>query len=315
MIAINLEEVKKEPDMFGVTILGNNSALPAFDRHPTSQLVTLNDQSFLIDCGEGAQMQMTKYKIKRSKINHIFISHLHGDHYFGLPGLLTTYGLLGRAQDLHLYAPPQLQNILSTIFSVGDTRLPFTLHFHPVYRPEMLIDDENFSVECFKVFHRVECFGFLIREKTKPRKIVKEKISSYNIPHSAFNAIKEGSDFTTSEGNIIRNEEITIANKSPRSYAFCADTAYKESLADILQHVSMMYHETTYLKVMEEKAASRFHSTTIQAAMLAKMSNAGRLLIGHFSSKYEFLEPFLQETIEVFPQTQLALEGATYVIE
>lgn len=300
--------------MFGVTILGNNSALPAYDRHPTSQVVTLNDELFLIDCGEGAQMQMTKFKVRKSRINRIFISHLHGDHYFGLPGLLTSYGLLGRSQDLHIYAPPQLQKVLSEIFSVGDTRLPFTIHFHAIYQPGLLIDEDKFSVECFRVFHRVECFGFLIREKRKPRKILKEKIENYDIPHAVFNSIQEGADYIAPDGSVIRNEQITVANRQSCSYAFCADTAYNESLVPILQNVSMMYHETTYLKAMEEKAASRFHSTTIQAATLARMANAGKLLIGHFSSKYELLDPFLEETIEVFPQTQLALEGVTYLI-
>lgn len=304
----------KEDNMFGVTILGNNSALPAYGRHPTSQVVTLQDHSFLIDCGEGAQMQMHKYKVRKSKINHIFISHLHGDHYFGLPGLLTSYGLLGRVQDLHIYGPAPLERVLSEIFAVGDIRLPYTIHFHGIYQPGILIEEEKFSVECFSVFHRIECFGFLIREKRKPRKIVKEKISNYAIPHSFFNDIKEGKDYTTPDGILVKNEEITIANHPERSYAFCADTAYNETLANILKDVTMLYHETTYLKEMEEKAASRFHSTTIQAATLANIAQAKKLLIGHFSSKYESLDQFLEESIEIFPATQLAVEGVTFLI-
>lgn len=151
--------------MFGVTILGNNSALPAYNRHPTAQVVSLNDQLLLVDCGEGTQMQMNLYKIKRSRINHIFISHLHGDHYFGLPGLITSYGLLGRATDLHLYAPAPLKDILDMQLNVASTILPYKLHFHALEKEEMIVDEEKFSVECFKVFHRIDCWGFLFREK------------------------------------------------------------------------------------------------------------------------------------------------------
>ena len=300
--------------MFGVTILGNNSALPAYERHPTAQVVTLNEQLFLIDCGEGTQMQLSKYKIRRSRINHIFISHLHGDHYFGLPGLLTSYGLMSREQDLHIYASETLKQVLDLIFSIADTRLPYTVHFHPLKEEGVLVEEEKFSVECFKVFHRIECWGFIIREKRKPRRINKETISHYDIPPAYFEKIKEGEDFFTATGERIQNEILTIPNKPGRSYAYCADTIYNETIADKLQNVSMIYHETTYLKELEERAASRFHSTTTQAANIATKANAKGLLIGHFSSKYETLDEFLTEATEVFPDTQLALEGVTYII-
>lgn len=301
--------------MFGVTILGNNSALPAYDRHPTAQIITLDEQLFLIDCGEGTQMQLSKYKIRRSRINYIFISHLHGDHYFGLPGLLTSFGLMNRENDLHLFAPAPLKEILQQILATADTELPFTLHFHALKNEGVLVDDNKFVVECFPVYHRIECWGFIIREKKKPRKIDKERITRYDIPAVFYERLKEGEDYTTKTGDIIKNEEVTIPASPPKSYAFCGDTIYKESLAEKLKDVTVLYHETTYLKNLESRAAARFHSTTTQAANIALRANAKKLLIGHFSSKYETLDVFLDEAKEVFPQTQLALEGSTYLIQ
>lgn len=300
--------------MFGVTILGNNSALPAYDRHPTSQVVTLDQYQFLIDCGEGTQMQLARYKVRRSRINHIFISHLHGDHYFGLPGLITSMGLLSREADLHLYGPAPLKRIVDLILEAADTRLPYTLHFHALTEEGMLIDDPRFSVECFKVIHRIECWGFIFRERRKPRKINKETIGTYNLNLEDFELLKLGKDVTTIEGQPLKNELVTLPNKPARSYAFCADTIYEEAIAEKVKDVSMLYHETTYLKELEERAAARFHATTVQAASIAIKANATNLLIGHFSSKYEKLHEFLYETAEVFPSTQLAIEGVTYLI-
>ncbi len=300
--------------MFGVTILGNNSALPAYDRHPTAQVITLNEQLFLIDCGEGTQLQLSKYKIRRSRINHIFISHLHGDHYFGLPGLLTSFGLMSREHDLHLHAPEPLKKILDLLFSIADTQFPFTLHFHPLKNEGVIVDENKFSVECFKVYHRIECWGFIIREKKKPRRIDKDKIIHYDIPPLYYEKLKEGEDYITESGEVIKNETVTIPATPPRSYAFCGDTIYNENIVNKLNEATMLYHETTYLKDLEERAASRFHSTTTQAANIALLAKAKKLLIGHFSSKYELLDDFLDETMEVFPDTQLAIEGATYLL-
>ena len=301
--------------MFAVTILGNNSALPAYGRFPTAQVVTLNEQAFLIDCGEGTQIQMSKYKIRRSKINHIFISHLHGDHYFGLVGLITSMGLLGRENDLHLYAPAPLKQILDIQFTVADTRLPFTLHFHALENEGLVVDDKKFMVECFKTQHRIECWGFIIREKKQPRKINKEKIKEYTIPTTYYERLKNGDDYQTKDGDIIKNEILTIANTLAKSYAFCADTIYDESLVDKVTNVSLLYHETTYLKDLEDRATDRFHSTTVQAASIAKKANVNKLLIGHFSSKYEQLDIFEQEAKEVFANTQLAIDGVTFLIK
>lgn len=299
--------------MFGVTILGNNSALPAYNRHPTAQIVSLSDQLFLVDCGEGTQMQMNLYKIRRGKIKHIFISHLHGDHYFGLPGLITSYGLLGRISDLHLHAPSTLKPILDLQFNVADTRFPFKLHFHALEDNPVLVDESNLTVECFKVFHRIDCWGFLFREKRNPRKINAEATGQFNVPVSYYNRLKKGEDFILQE-KIIANDELTVTNKPVSSYAYCADTLYNETLIERIKNVNMLYHEATYLKDKHEKATSRFHSTTIQAAQLAKLANVKKLLIGHFSSTYEQLDDFLTEAQEVFPETQLALEGQTYLI-
>jgi len=288
--------------------------VPAYDRHPTAQVVTLNDQLFLIDCGEGTQMQISRYRIRRSKIHHIFISHLHGDHYFGLIGLITSMGLLGREQELHIYGPPELEGIIQLQLKVADTRLPFPLHFHPLTEEGLLTESPRFSVECFSTKHRIPCWGFVIREKRKPRKIDKEKLLRYEIPAAYYEQLKSGADYETKDGNIIPNEAVTIPNKAPRSYGFCADTKYDEGIIEKVKGVSVLYHETTYLKDLTERAENRFHSTTVQAAMIAQKAGVEKLLIGHFSSKYETLDAFRTEAREVFENTELAIEGVTYKI-
>jgi ribonuclease Z len=300
--------------MFGVTILGNNSAIPAFDRHPTAQVITMNDHVFLFDCGEGTQMQLSKYKIRRSRINHIFISHLHGDHYFGLIGLITSFSLLARTNDLHLYGPAALKPILDLQLQAASTTLCYTLHFHPVEKEGLLVDDKKFTVECFATKHRIECWGFIIREKKKPRKINKDEVMKTDIPAAFYDRLKEGADYTTKDGIVIQNESVTTTARLPKSYAFAADTIYCEDVAEKVKGVTMLYHEATYLKDQEQRAADRFHSTTVQAATIAKMAGVEKLLLGHFSSKYEQLDAFLTEAQEIFPGTQLAIEGATYTV-
>jgi len=300
--------------MFGVTILGNNSALPAYDRHPTAQAITLNEQVFLIDCGEGTQMQLARYKVKRGRINHIFISHLHGDHYFGLIGLITSMGLLGREQDLHLYGPPPLQQIINLQLEVASTTLPFTIHFHGIEKDGVILDLPKVAVECFNTQHRIPCFGFIIREKKKPRKVNRDAAIAANIPSVYYERLKNGDDYETRDGKIITNASVTYANTPGRSYAFSADTIYDPTIAEKTKGVSMLYHEATYLKDLEERAAARYHSTTVQAASIAKQAGVEQLLIGHFSSKYETLEDFLTEAQSVFANTQLAIEGTTYLI-
>lgn len=300
--------------MFAVTILGNNSALPAYDRHPSAQIVTINDQLLLIDCGEGTQMQLSRYKIRRGKLNHIFISHLHGDHYFGLIGLISSMALLNREQPLHLFAPPGLEEIISLQLKVASTTLPYELVFHPLNDEEVILDTPKFSVEAFHTQHRIPCWGFLIKEKKHPRKLDKEKAINFDIPAAFYPSLKMGYDYTAKDGFVVYNGQVTIPNSPAKSYAYCADTIYDERLIEIAKDVTMIYHEATYLNGMEERAAARFHSTTSQAATIAMNANAGGLLLGHFSSKFEELHDYLKEALEVFPKTQLAIEGVTFRI-
>lgn len=298
--------------MLGVTILGNNSALPAFERHPTSQVVTLDDQLFLVDCGEGTQVQLSRYKIRWGRINHIFISHLHGDHYFGLPGFIHTMGLLNRESDLHLFAPAPLKEILEIQFKAAGSTLPFRMHFYALHGEGELVKTDKYKVSCFMTKHRVPCWGFKFEQVKAPRKLNIEKARIHNVPAVFFDRLKAGDDFITADGKTIQNKLVTDPAPKPKSYAFCADTMYFEDIVQKILDVDMIYHETTYLKDLADRAAARFHSTTHQAATIAKKSGAKRLLIGHFSSKYDKLDIFEQEAKEIFPATDLAIEGTTY---
>ena len=298
--------------MLAVTILGNNSALPAFDRHPTAQVVTMEENIFLVDCGEGTQMQMARFKIRRSKINHIFISHLHGDHYFGLIGVLTSMGLLGRSQDLHIYAPAPLKDIIDLQLKVADIQLPYTLFFHPLEKEGVIIREPKFEVVCFHVYHRIQCWGFRFREIRPFRKVNPVKAREYEVPSSFFDRLKWGESYMDKNGNVVENGWVTDPAVRAKSYAYAADTLFDERIAEAVRGVDLLYHETTYLKDLEEQAGKRFHSTTTQAATVAKLAGVQRLLIGHFSSKYEKLQSFEQEAREIFPNTDLAVEGVTY---
>lgn len=300
--------------MLAVTILGNNSAIPAFDRHPTAQVITLDDHLFLVDCGEGTQTQMNKYKIRRSRINHIFISHLHGDHYFGLIGLVTSMGLLGRHQDLNLYGPAQLIDIFNLQLKVADTQLPYKLIFHPLGEEGILVKDTRFQISCFRVFHRIECWGFIFRQVRPPRRVNPEKARISGVPSSFFDRLKWGEDYETQQGVIVPNKSVTDSAPAPKSYAYSADTIYHPEVAEKVTGVNLLYHEATYLKDLEERAVNRFHCTTVQAAAIAKSAGVQHLIIGHFSSKYDRLDEFEREAREVFPNTDLALEGVTYLV-
>lgn len=297
--------------MLAVTILGNNSALQAFDRHPSSQVVTLNDHLFLVDCGEGTQTQLARYKIKRSRINNIFISHLHGDHYFGLMGLITSMGLLGREHALHVYAPSSLKEIIDLQLNISGTTLPYPLHFHSLHEGAM-VQTDNYEVSCFRAFHRIECWAFIFREVKSPRRLDGEKLKQYDIPTFFYEQLRWGKDYQSSDGRIIKNELVTEPSPKGKSYAYVTDTLYEESIARNVKDVDLLYHEATYLNDLEEKAVKRFHCTTTQAATIAKNAGAHRLLIGHFSSKYEKLDEFENETRRVFPNSDLALEGVSY---
>lgn len=298
--------------MLALTILGNNSAIPAFNRFPTAQLLQSQEEGYLIDCGEGTQMQLTRYRIRRSKINHIFISHLHGDHYFGLPGLITSMSLLGRTHDLHLHAPAELEPILQLQLQAARTELSYPLHFHPLPAEGEIMNNQKISVRCFPVMHRIPCWGFLFREKKNPRKVDADKARLFEIPAGFYDRLQQGEDYTNKKGTLIPNEEVTLPGPAARSYAYCADTIYDERLSEIVKGVDLLYHETTYLAADEAKAAARYHATTRQAAAIALKAGVKKLLIGHFSARYESLDEFLEEACSIFPQTELALEGVCY---
>lgn len=300
--------------MLSVTILGNNSAVPAFNRHPTSQVVSHDGANYLVDCGEGTQIQMIKYKIRRGKITHIFISHLHGDHYFGLVGLINTFSLLSHTQEMHVYAPAPLQQIIEMQLKVADTFLCYPLHFHTLTEPAILVDNDKIRITCFRTTHRIECYGFVFQEKQGKRKLLIDKVQKMEIPVSFYNSLQQGLDYITSKGKRIANADVTADPEKGKKYAFCADTRYDESIIPHIYGADCIYHETTYLDNLRDRAVERFHSTTKQAGMIARKAMVKKLLIGHFSSKYATLEQFLQETKEVFPNTELALEGVTYNI-
>ena len=300
--------------MFAVTILGNNSAVPAFNRHPTSQVVTLDGNNYLVDCGEGTQIQLINYKIRRSKISHIFISHLHGDHYFGLIGLINSLSLLSHQQELTVFGPSQLKEIIELQLKVADTKTCYPLHIHPITEPATLLDNEKITVKCFRTNHRIECYGFSFEEKKQPRKLNLEQARALEIPAVFYERLKNGEDYTQKDGTIIKNDRVTKAARPGKKYAFCADTKYDETLIPHIEGADMIYHETTYLDNLRERAESRFHSTTKQAAELAKKAGVKKLLIGHFSSKYDTLEEFEAEAREVFLNTELALEGVCYEV-
>lgn len=300
--------------MIAVTILGNNSAVPAHNRHPTAQIVQTSEHTFLIDCGEGTQMQMDAYKIRRSKISHIFISHLHGDHYFGLIGLLTSLSLNNRLNDLHIYSPKGLEEIIQIQLNITGGQLPYSLYFHELTAEGIIFEDKKVAVEVFEVNHRIECWGFKIQEKKNLRKINIREAKKFNVPTSFYEKLHEGHDFVNSNNELIKNEWITTPHLPPKSYAYCADTAYFESICNKIEGVDLIYHEATYLQELQTKAESRYHSTTKQAAMIAKKCRAKKLIIGHFSSMYDSLEKFKEEACEVFENSELAMEGVCYIV-
>lgn len=298
-----------------VTILGNNSALPAFGRHPSAQAVSVYGEVLLIDCGEGTQIQMQRYGLRWRSVHHIFISHLHGDHYFGLPGLINSMSLLGRTAPLHLYAPAELKPILDAILNVADTVLSYPFYFHPLPEgTEQLVNDPSFSVTCFPVEHRIQCHGFLVERKTRGRKLLPDKCNEYGIPAAYYEYLKQGQDYERKDGMLIKNEWVTEDGPAVKKYAYCADTLFTDSFLPIIQGADTIYHECTYLEKDVAKAVARYHSTAAQAAQLAKNANAKQLLLGHFSSKYKELEPFMEEASAIFPNVFVSIEGTAYEI-
>ena len=301
---------------FDVTILGSNSAIPAHGRHPTAQLLNINEKHYLIDCGEGTQIQLNRYRLKKGKINHIFISHLHGDHYFGLIGLITTMNLIGRTNPLDIYAHSALEEIIQMQLDVSNLILRYELNFHAIndHKSEQILKNDEIIVESIPLNHRVPCVGFIFKEVKQDRKYLTEIGEKYNVPVDAISHIKKGQDYTDENGNVIKNEELTQDPPKPRKYAYITDTTYLESIIPKIKDADLLYHEATFVHELHERAKETFHTTTTQAATIAKKANVKKLIIGHFSAKYKTLEPIIDETRETFPNTELAIEGRTFSI-
>lgn len=298
-------------------ILGSNSAAFAHGRHQTSQVLKIQDQYVLVDCGEGTQLLMRKHQVKISKINIIVISHLHGDHYYGLIGLLSTLHLFGRKKELVLIGPPGLSDVISLQLKYSETSLNFKIKFTEWAAGEVVevLDHPKFTITTIPLEHRVPCAGYLFQEKPKKRRINKEKLPD-KLPPSEIYKLKCGEDLVDEEGNVLhRNEDVTLPPLRALSYAFCSDTRYKPDLISNIQGVDLLYHEATFTSEMEERAKNTYHSTARQAATLAKDAEVGRLLIGHFSTRYRNLEPVLEEALEVFEKTEIAAEGHIFEID
>ncbi|MFQ3333278.1 MAG: ribonuclease Z [Flavobacteriales bacterium] len=296
---------------FKLTILGCNSAVPSVERHPTAQLLNANERFFLIDCGEGTQVRLRKYQLSFQRINHIFISHLHGDHYFGLIGLISSMHLLGRNKDLHIYAHQELKAIIDLQLEASNTELNYPLFFHPISETNehVLYEDEKISISNVILNHTIKCSGFIFKEKKSKRKIINERIEQYNIPFDKYNGIKEGADWIADNGDVIKNKEITTKNSPAHSYAFCTDTLYDEALVEKIKGVDLLYHEATFKKELSERAKETGHSTTFDAATIARKAVVKHLMIGHFSQRYRNLDELLVEAKEFFENTHLAESG------
>ena len=295
---------------FSVTILGSSAATPTSTRFPSAQVVSHQYRPFLIDCGEGTQMQIRKNKIRFSKINHIFISHTHGDHFFGLIGLISSFNLLGRETDLHIYAPENIKAVLDLQLAVSESQLRYKIHYHFLKFDDkyLLYEDKHLEIYSFPLHHSIPTCGFLFKEKPHPRKIRKDALKIYDIPDLAFEGIKQGNDFVKEDGDIVSNETLTLSGMDQKSYAYCSDTIYDESIADIIGPVDLLYHECSFMEDMRATAEAKMHSTTLDAAKTAIVSGAKKLLIGHFSARYKDLEPVLAETQSHFPNTILAVD-------
>ena len=306
---------------FTLTILGTSSALPTATTNPTSHFLNVNEQYFLIDCGEGTQMQLRKNRIKIQRIRHIFISHLHGDHYFGLIGLITTMQLLGREKELNIFSPDSdlLKQIIELQLGVHNhgQALDFPVIFHQIdsKNSEIIFENEKLTVQTIPLKHRIPCSGFLFREKQKSQNIKKDMIGKHEISIEQIQQLKLGSDLRKSDGSVVKNEELTLAPPLPCSYAFCSDTKYDEAIIPIIRNVDLLYHEATFLNELENQAKRTAHSTALQAATIAKMANVKQLIIGHFSARYKNPEVLLNEAKTIFENTILAEEGKKYKVE
>lgn len=298
-------------EKFEINILGCGAALPTPRRLSSAQIVNIREKLFMLDCAEGTQMALRRSHLAFSHLQAIFLTHLHGDHVFGLIGLLSTFGLLGRIQDLHIYGPKDLQRIFQPQIDHFCSDSPYKIILHEIdtHIVQTIYEDRSLSVSTLPLSHRVPCCGFLFREKPKPRHIRRDMIDFYHIPISQINNIKAGQDWITPEGTLIPNERLTTPADPIRTYAYCTDTAYRPQLAEMLHDVTCLYHEATFADEHALLAKKTFHSTAQQAAQIAKEAHAGQLVIGHFSSRYPSEQVLLDEARSIFPNTRLADDG------
>lgn len=300
---------------FTVSILGNGSAVPTAYQNPSSQLIKYKSLRFLVDCGEGTQMQFIKYGFSYRNLSHIFISHLHGDHYLGLAGLISTFHLYGRKTPLHVYGPEPLEDIIRRQFLISDTNLQFELTFHHLDGEQLLYDGTNIQVSSFPLKHSIPTWGFRFQEKeSTERRLDPEFVSRYRPKYNEMRKIKLGADYISPEGEMHKNKDITVDGPEPRSYGYCSDTVYDDSIVSHIKDVDMLYHEATFDNATAIKAADKMHATAAQAATIAKKAGARRLLIGHFSARFTNLSHLQEEAQEIFPETVISEQGFTYEI-
>nr|WP_294946843.1 ribonuclease Z [uncultured Mucilaginibacter sp.] len=301
---------------FEVTILGSSSATPIFNRNPTAQILNINEKLYLVDCAEGTQQQMLRFDVKASRIDYIFISHLHGDHYLGLVGLLSSMHLNGRKKALKVFCPPALKEIIDLQLKYSETTLhyPVEFIFTSDERPMLILDNQDVLVETIPLDHRIPTTGFLFKQKKRQRKLIKEKLEELDIPVAFYTALKKGRDYDAPDGTIYKNDTLTIDSEEPKSYAYCSDTLYNPRYFEQITGATLLYHEATFLNEMLDRAQITHHTTALQAAEVAVKTNAGKLIIGHFSARYKTLNELLDEAQSVFPNTELAVEGKTFVI-
>ena len=303
-------------EKFELHILGCGSALPTTRHFATSQVVNLRDKLFMIDCGEGAQMQLRKSRLKFSRLNHIFISHLHGDHCFGLMGLISTFGLLGRTAELHIHSPKGLEELLTPMLNFFCHTLAYKVIFHEfdTRQTSVVYEDRSMTVTTIPLQHRIPCCGFLFAEKARPNHIIRDMVDFYKVPVYELNRIKNGSDYVTPEGEVIANTRLTRPSDPPRKYAYCSDTAYNEALLPIIEGVDLLYHEATFGDDAEALAKETCHSTARQAAIIARKAGVKQLLLGHFSARYEIEQQLLEQAREEFAPSFLAREELKIIL-
>jgi len=297
-----------------LTILGCHSATPRTNTNPTSQVLEIKNHTFLIDCGEGTQVELRRNKVKFVRIKHIFISHLHGDHCFGLVGLISTFKLLTREADLHVYAPKGLKEIITLQMKLSDSWTNYKLIFHELTsdKSELIFEDDNVEVYTIPLDHRIYTNGFLFKEKKGERKLDMNAVLNAEVDVAYYRKLKQGFDVEDESGNVVKNESVTKPPNKPKSYAFCSDTAYNEAMLPIIKDVDVLYHESTFLEKNEKLAAPTKHSTAKQAASIAKQANAKTLILGHYSTRYDNLNLFKEEASEVFENVKLAKDGKTF---